>query len=114
MAKFTSNKKQVLAQMESNIAAWAVATGEEYTAAVKTDPNMRVDTGRMRDAQGYETSSDNRQITAGNATEYGVHVHFPGITRNWAGSPFMTSALNNFGNRAQEIANATLTQGFDN
>jgi len=109
---FTSNRAAVKAQMEQNIAAWARATGEEFTANAKQNRFMRVDTGRMRDAQGFSTSEDNRTVIVGNRTEYAVHVHFPGVSRQWQGSPFITDTMNNFGADAQRIAGATLTRGF--
>jgi hypothetical protein len=53
--------------------------------------NAPVDTGALRASIGEEHPGQNNWIVS-DGVPYGVHVEFPGVTRNWAGHPFMVPA----------------------
>jgi len=60
--------------------------------------NAPVDTGALRNSIHPEHSGVNHWLVA-DGVPYGVHVEFPGITRNWAGHPFMLPAAISAGAR---------------
>ena len=107
--EFTSYKGNVLAQLERAKAAALEALGTEYThhAIAEMDALIYhaplppsagpgyVRTGRLRGGQGHQANPQNSEVVVGNDVEYSPHVHFPGITRNWSGRPWMTNTLNN-------------------
>jgi hypothetical protein len=86
------------------IAAGLNGNTDEALGLVATDlsdaakGNAPVDTGALRDSIHVEHPSVNHWLVA-DGVPYGVHVEFPGITRNWAGHPFMLPAAISAGAR---------------
>ena len=123
MAKFTSYKKDVQRTMEQKQNALLEALGMEYTANAKTEMDILIynaplppsagpgygRTGALREAQGYEVDRQDKLARLGNSMHYAPHVHWPGLTRNFEGRPFMTNALNNYQQDYQNVANAVMS-----
>ena len=92
----TKRLEQIAASLNGNMddALGMVAT--DLSDAAKG--NAPVDTGALRDSIHVEHPGQNHYIVA-DGVPYGVHVEFPGVTRNWAGHPFMLPAALSAGAR---------------
>ena len=117
-------------QLEKNKAAALEALGMEFTHLATDEmdkliyhaplppsagPNYldRARQGRLRGGQTYQVDRQNNEVIVGNNVEYAPHVHFPGITRNYGGNPWMTNVINNNQSELQAVVEEVLGHGFD-
>lgn len=81
--------------------------------SAKNNPRYKR-TGRLRSGQGYEVRLTKNCTIVYNNVEYAVHVHFPGITRNYVGKPWMTNTINERQNELRDAVVAVFRQAFGN
>ena len=106
--EFKSNKAQVNAQMNRNITRCLTMMGLHGQRRVAE--NTPVDSGRLRNSINSQVAE--RHVDVGTNVEYAIHVHFPGITRNWEGNPFIDKGILHHAPEYKEIAERTLREGF--
>jgi hypothetical protein len=86
----TRKLDQILAQFPARAEGILDATAFEVQANAQM--NAPVDTGALKNSIHVEKPAQFvRRVSDG--VEYGIHVEFPGVTRRWAGHPFMLPAV---------------------
>jgi len=99
LRQFEKEKMEVLEALGFGFTGFALEEMDRliYDAplpkSAENNPHYRR-TGLMRRGQGYFVDGAAGEVVVGNDVDYAVHVHFEGVTRNWAGAPWMTNVIN--------------------